>query len=437
MIPIFSVDDHVVEPADVWTSRVPAKFRDRAPHVVEDGGREYWQYEDTRILTMGLNAVAGKPREAWSMEPTRFVDMIPGCYDPAERARDLLTQGVLASISFPTLPRFGGLLFNGFADKELAHACVMAWNDFILDEWCPGGPEGLFVPMIITTVWDPELGAAEIARCIDKGAKALCFTENPAPEGLPSFHDPEHWNPIWQVCEEAGLPVCMHIGSSGWVPLIDPAAPFSATIAGATAGGMLACVNLLLSGVCERFPEIKVVWSEAGIGWIPSTLERCDRQIDRHQHWAGKPEALTPTELFQRNMWSCMVEEPQGLQLWEWIGEDKILAETDYPHADTPFPHTQKAYAEVFAGIPERVVEKVSHGNAERLFDWAMADASLARPDESWSAPTAYQPRFTIEHGDAPVGPTDRCGVMVQKSALIEACGALLEDGQCPLGHHG
>ena len=120
MFTIFSVDDHIVEPPDVWSSRVPAKYREAAPHVIEEDGREYWVYEDQRILTMGLNAVAGKPRDQWDMEPARFTDMIPGCYDPKERARDLLSQGVLASVAFPTLPRFGGMLFNSFADKELA-----------------------------------------------------------------------------------------------------------------------------------------------------------------------------------------------------------------------------------------------------------------------------------------------------------------------------
>ena len=124
MYTIFSVDDHIVEPADVWSSRVPAKYRDAARMSIEEDGREYWVYEDQRILTMGLNAVAGKPRDQWDMEPARFTDMIPGCYDPKERAQDLLSQGVLASVSFPTLPRFGGMLFNSFADKELADACV-------------------------------------------------------------------------------------------------------------------------------------------------------------------------------------------------------------------------------------------------------------------------------------------------------------------------
>ena len=392
---IFSVDDHIIEPADLWTSRLPARYREIGPRVVDEGGREFWAYEDQRVLTVGLNAVAGHPRDQWNSEPTRFADMIPGCYDPKERARDMLSQGVLASVCFPTLPRFGGMLFNSFADKQLAYECVKAWNDFVLDEWCPSGPAGLYVPMVITTVWDPELGAREIRRCADKGAKAVCFTENPAHDGLPGFHAKGHWDPVWQVCEEAGLPICMHIGSSGFVPLIDPEAPFTAAMAGIALTGQLAMINLLLSGVCERYPRIKIVWSEAGIGWVPAALERLDRQFDRHDHWVsgpGRAPALLPSELFARNMWACMIEEPQGIKLYEMIGEDKILSEIDYPHADTPFPFTQRAYADILTGLPDEIVAKVTHRNAEKLFGWTMADESLCAdisvPDDAASPGT-------------------------------------------------
>jgi predicted TIM-barrel fold metal-dependent hydrolase len=434
---IFSVDDHIVEPAGVWVDRVPARFRDDAPHVIEEDGREFWCFEDQRILTMGLNAVAGKRREDWGMEPARFSDMLPGCYNPKERARDYLSQGILASVNFPTLPRFGGMLFNSFKDKDLAYECVKAWNDFILDEWCPAGPPGLFVPMVITAVWDPELGAAEIRRCVEKGARALCFVENAVPDGLPTFHGEagKVWDPIWRICEEADLPVCMHIGSSGFMPVIDPNAQFTSLIASGNVNGILATISMLLSGVCERFPAIKMAWSEAGIGWIPSVLERCDRQVDRHQYWGGRSE-LKPSELFARNMWACMVEEPLGLQLWELIGEDKILAETDYPHADTPFPHVQKAYDELFEGIPERVAQKVSHGNAEKLFGWTMADASLATIDQQWSPPADWH--YGHMSASAETGYTGQgrgCPKMVPKGNLIEQCGAEVTDGVCAAGH--
>ena len=158
MYKLFSADDHIIEHARVWQDRVPAKYRDDAPRVIEEDGREYWVYEDVRGETMGLNAVVGRPRDQLNPDPIRFSEMRPGCYDPVERAKDMLADGILASVLFPTLPRFAGTLFLTFKDKALADVCVKAYNDFVIDEWCPAGPPGLFVPTIICQLWDPELG---------------------------------------------------------------------------------------------------------------------------------------------------------------------------------------------------------------------------------------------------------------------------------------
>ena len=188
------------------------------------------------------------------------------------------------------------------------------------------------------------------------------------------------------------------------------------------------------------------MWSEAGIGWVPALLERADRQVERHAGWAGEL-GLTPSEIFRRNMWCCMVEEPIGLTLYDLIGVDRILAETDYPHADTPYPHTQKAYAEVFAGLPDDVVDAVSHGNAESLFDWTMADPGLlTSPDvQAWRSSleadpfAAMQRRHEAEgvvHGTVELKAGDACREMVHKAALIEECGlAIGDDGVCEAGH--
>src|SRR5579862_165104 len=189
MLRLFSADDHIIEPAGVWQDRVPARFREAAPRVVEEDGREFWVYAGVRSETMGLNAVVGRPRDQVNPDPLRFADMRPGCYDPVERARDMLSDGIFASVLFPTLPRFSGTLFLSFADKVLAEFCVRAYNDFVLDEWCPAGPPGLFVPTVICPLLDPVLAAAEIHRCADLGARALSCPENAVMLGLPSYWD--------------------------------------------------------------------------------------------------------------------------------------------------------------------------------------------------------------------------------------------------------
>ncbi len=381
MYHLFSVDDHIVEHGSVWVDRLPAKYRDLGPHlVVEDDGTEWWEYEDTRGATTGLNAVAGKPPEFWNLDPLRFSEMIPGCYDPKARAKDFLANGILASVGFPTLPRFGGVLFQTFKDKELAGLCVEAYNDFVLEEWCPGGPPGLYVPMTITKLWDPELAAKEIQRCVEKGAKALCFPEDTYPLGLPSFYR-DHWDPVWAVVQETGIPVCMHIGSSGADRGLSPDAPMTVTIAIGNVGAQLALVNLAMSPVCRNFPGLKFVFSEGGIGWLPAALERADRQFQRHRLWDPTGD-VTPSDIFRRNMYVCMIDEPIGLKSRYDIGLEKILWETDYPHADTPWPFTQEEVSKTLGPLPEEEVEAITHANAERVFDWKMADPELARKAE-------------------------------------------------------
>src|SRR3954465_5546492 len=187
MFKLFSVDDHIVEPAGVWVDRVPSALRDRVPHVVEADGKQVWEGEGGAEPTMGLNAVAGRPREEWGMEPARFTDMIPGCYDPKERAKDLLSNGIFPSVAFPTLPGFGGRKFALIEDKELALRCVQAWNDYILEEWCAAAPD-VFVPMTVAPTWDADLAAAELTRCVEKGSKALCWVEDPSNIGQPNYH---------------------------------------------------------------------------------------------------------------------------------------------------------------------------------------------------------------------------------------------------------
>jgi predicted TIM-barrel fold metal-dependent hydrolase len=375
---LFSADDHIIEPPTVWSDRVPARLRDVAPHVVEDDGVEYWAYESTRGTTMGLNAVAGKPHNVISPDPVRYSEMIPGCYDPVERARDMLADGILASVLFPTLPRFAGTLFLSFKDKDLAHLCVQAYNDYVIDEWCPAGPPGLFVPTIISTLWDPVLAAAEIHRCADKGARALSFPENTVPLGLPSYWD-EHWNPVWQACQDRDIVLCLHIGTSGETPKPTPEAPAMLAYSLLQVGSIMSSVNLMMSPVCRSYPGIKFVFSEGGIGWLPNALERADRMWERHKYYSHLDDLL-PSQVFRRNMYLCMIEEPVCLRYRYDIGVDRILWECDYPHTDTVWPESQRIANEVFdaAGVPDDEIAAISHGNAERVFNWKIASPELA-----------------------------------------------------------
>ena len=371
---LISVDDHIIEPPDVWTSRLPSKYREHGPHVVDADGRQYWVYEGERTQTMGLNAVAGKENKEFSMDPTSYDDMIRGCYDPVERGRDLLRDGIRGSVCFPTFPRFAGVTFLKAKDKALADLCVKAFNDFVLEEWCTAVP-GLYIPMIIGHLWDPELMAAEIRRCAAAGARAVTFPENTAALGEPSFHT-RHWDPVWQAVTETDITVCMHIGTSGVMAMPSEDASFAIGIAIANVNSFSALADIIMSEIPTRFPTIKIAISEGGIGWVPFALERCDRTWEKHRYWADLGD-VRPSEAFKRNIWVCFIEERAGIEMRHTLGVDKIMWECDYPHADTPWPYSQKAVADSLEGVPQDEIDLITHGNAERLFNWH------ERPDAS------------------------------------------------------
>lgn len=378
MLRLFSADDHIIEHATVWSDRLPEKYRAIGPHVLDDGDHEVWVYEDRKGTTMGLNAVVGRPKEELSLDPIRFSDMRAGCYDPRERANDMLADGIFASILFPTLPRFAGTLFIEFKDKELADLSVRAYNDFVIDEWCPAGPPGMFVPTIIVQLWDPELAAREIYRCAALGARALSFPENTVPLGLPSYFS-DHWDPVWRACEETGVVLCLHIGTSGQIPDPSPDAFEMLGFSLLQVGSIMSSVNLMMSPVCRKFPKIKFVFSEGGIGWLPNAIERADRMWLRHQYY-NKLDDILPSEIFRQNMYLCMIEEPVCLTFRDLIGVDRIMWECDYPHTDTTWPDSQEVTESIFAQakVPQDEIDLITHGNAERVFRWKMADLEPA-----------------------------------------------------------
>ena len=378
MYTLFSVDDHLVEPRSLWSDRVPAALRDRAPHVVEDDGREYWVWDGGVEATMGLNAVAGQPREQWGMEPKRFDDMIPGCYEPKARVADLLSNGIFASVAFPTLPGFGGRKFATFPDPELAVVCVQAWNDYVIDEWCAAEPEVL-VPMTIAPVWDVELAVAETERCLERGTKALCWIEDPANIGLPGYHDGLLGSAVRAL--RGSRPPGLHAHRSARCRRSRSRARSRwSRSRRRSRDAARSSVNMMVSPIPRRYPNVKLVWSEGGIGWIPAAIERADRQWERHQYWTHVEDAdVLPSDVARRNMWFCMIEEPVGLKYRHDYGVDRILWESDYPHADTPFPDTQAACEALFDGVPRDEVETITHENAEALFKFPLSRSLIDR----------------------------------------------------------
>src|SRR6266478_3446563 len=192
--------------------------------------------------------------------PITYDEMRPGCYDPKARVDDMELNWVEASLSFPSFPRFCGQTFLEAKDRELAEACVYAYNDWMVDEWC-GDSGGRLIPLPIIPLWDAELAAAEVRRNAARGARAVCFSEIPVHLGLPSIHSGD-WDPFFAACDETRTAVCMHIGSSSKMPATSKDAPPSVAILLSCNNSMASLADFLFSGVLVRFPELKLAYSE-------------------------------------------------------------------------------------------------------------------------------------------------------------------------------
>lgn len=392
---IISVDDHVVEPAHVWQTWLPEKYREKGPRIIRERfgkfslekGAKYknpldpegdwgdaWLYEDKLIyvhkrhVAIPLEATpdgdkAKFDRSKMTMTALTYDEMRPGCYDRDARIAEFKDNWMDGSLPFPTFPRFCGQTFHEGSDKELGLACVKAYNDWMVEEWC-GPSEGMNIPLCIMPLWDADLAAEEIRRNAARGVRAVCFSELPTFLGLPSIHS-GYWDPMFRACEETSTVVSMHVGSSSTDPTGSPDAPrgASATI---SFNNSMTSLGEYLFGVLPRFPKLRIAYSEGQVGWIPYALERADYVWEHHNGWMGAQEVLPekPSTFYYGRVFGCFTSDYHGMKNLDALGVDQICFETDYPHTDTSWPDTVKEVQTMLEGVPDDLAYKVVRGNA-------------------------------------------------------------------------
>jgi predicted TIM-barrel fold metal-dependent hydrolase len=386
---LVDLDAHIVEPPDLWSSRLPAKYRDVGPRVeylpmgeprldggsyIEEPGTEgkpiaWWLYEDHKYSVKRLIAAAGYPADEIGMQGVNMDEMRPGCWKPKDRLADMDRGGVEAQMCFPNYPRFCGQIFLRARDKELALLCVRAYNDFMIDEWAAAG-EGRLIPLCLVPLWDPQLAAAEVRRNATRGARAVAFSELPSYLGLPSIYT-GHWDPLLAACDETGTVICCHIGSGTKTPQTSADAPEAvpaSIIFGNSAGAM---ADYLYSGVFARFPGLKLLFAEAQIGWIPYLLERIDDVWETHRGWSHSQQYARerPSSYYYEHIYSTFFKDAVGIGLLDKVGTDNAIFETDYPHQDGTWPFSREQAAEQFGHLEQEVIDKLARGNAIKLLD--------------------------------------------------------------------
>ena len=386
---VIDADTHVTEPGDLWTSRLPARYKDQAPHLVRDQetGIETWRIGDTEgFLPVGFTAVAGWP-EPFPAAPRNMDEVPKAAYDASARLEYMDRVGIWAMALYPNVGGFGSQAFLGLKDPGLMLACVQAYNDFLID-WISPDPRR-FIPVLATPFWDVDASVAEIERCAKLGHKGVLFTGEPQSHGEPILGS-AHWDPLWAAAQACNLPVSFHIGAGtfddGYTPERIETTGMGRTNGFAAVSLFLdngkQLTDLLFSGVLPRFPDLKFLSVESGIGFIPFILEACDYTFEYGKVRSQCPEfELKPSEYFARQVYGCYIfEEYAPRELMDAIGVDNILFETDYPHPVCLYDNVREKIDAALGDATPEAQRKVLFENAAKLYQIEAPDVAPPVP---------------------------------------------------------
>ncbi|MDT3446540.1 MULTISPECIES: amidohydrolase family protein [unclassified Pseudofrankia] len=380
-IAIIDADTHVVEPPDLWTSRVSSASAQHVPHVRWDdrAGDEAWFIGDQRLAAVGNPAMAG-----WGEyppdHPRRWADIDPVTWDARLRLERMDSYGIHAQVLYPNVALFDASKILGMRDAGLQLECVRAYNDFQV-EWGSVAPDR-YLAMASLPFWDLSATIAEMERCRAMGHRGVIFSQDPGYFGLPVLTD-RHWDPMWAAAEEMGLPINFHIASGDLSPMAGghpdngPHANYASHGVSFFMSNARTIAQLVCGGICHRFPDLNFVSVESGVGWIPYALDALDWQWKNCGVAKEHPEyELLPSEYFRRQIYGCFWFEAENARYAiERLGPDNILYETDFPHPTSMSPgpaSTAVAPNEFldhsFGDLPEATLRKILHDNAARLY---------------------------------------------------------------------
>lgn len=379
---VIDIDTHVIEPYDLWTSRVPAAHREQVPHVRREAdGIDYWYFGEQRALPAAAAAMAGW-HEHPPFHPRTIDEADPATWDAHKRLQKMDDYGIHAQVLFPNVVFFNADTLVGMGDRSLMLECVRAYNDWQVD-WSAADPNR-FLPQAVLPFWDLDLAVAELERCRRNGHRGLVFTSEPEYFKQPKLTNP-HWDRLWAAAQDLAMPVNFHIGSgdAGPFSIMDESVGQHAAYASMGVLFFLsngsALTQIICGGICHRFPKLNFISVESGVGWLPFALASLDWQWkncgvpQEHPEYGG----MLPSDYFRRQIYgSFWFEGPETLlPAIEALGADNILYETDFPHPTSmsPSPNSTaqdpRDYIEhVFKDVPTTDTQKILHDNAAKLY---------------------------------------------------------------------
>ncbi len=377
---IIDTDTHFTETPDLWVSRLPKSWGDQVMHVVRDEktGGDVWVIGD-RVIGGAWSMLAygtGRIANSDSARPKTRDEVHPATWDQAERVKVMDQIGIRAAVLYPNFAGLNAKYFRlGMASNEIAEAHLSAYNDAQY-EWSTNYP-GRFIPMIVIPFWDVAASVREIERLGGKGFGGIVTTAAPQNHGEPPMGHP-HWNPIWQACTDLGLSVSFHIGSGNVADpdpsiadLYEPGTHLAHSAVPFMIDNARYTFDLLLSGVMIRYPKVKFVSVESGLGWVPFVLEAADYHFKKaRRNFETHPwDDLVPSDLFHRQMYVNYWFEKLDPYHLEMVGVDNILFETDFPHRTClEKDDVDHAVGTLMANVSDQVRERILWKNACEVY---------------------------------------------------------------------
>jgi predicted TIM-barrel fold metal-dependent hydrolase len=368
-VPVVDADAHVNEPPDLWQESVPERWRARAPRVIECDDGDCWCFEDGAWLRpLGLNATAGLSVAQFRADGTRYADMRPGAFEPKARLADLDVDGIHAQVLYPSIALEGARVYG--KEPELQLACVRAYNDWIADFCASSDGRLAGLAVIPTTCVDDAIAEVDVA--VSLGLRGYILSRFPNGTFEPDPDDDR----FWSLVADTGLPAAVHLGS--FLPprtkkYPDMREPSFMALAGLSKGGARSiemASNLLFSGIFERFPDLRVVLVESGIGWIPGMLEQLDSMFLRYRFATDAVHRMQslPSELFHRNIWATFITDRVGIENLHHLNPKHVMWSSDYPHDTCDWPNSRITIEQQLRGLPIDEARALVHGNAVELY---------------------------------------------------------------------
>ena len=365
-----SVDDHVQEPPDLWSRRLPqARWGARLPHLerAADGSARW--VADGRVLLGGVVANTGALLDERGREPALWDDVPAAAYIPKERLKLMDEAGVDYSVLYPTVAGLAGETFGRISDPDLELACVRAYNDWLIENWAQASER--FIPQCIVPLWPPAETVREIRRAAALGHRGVVFPALPMHlRKLPHISEPEY-DPLWSVCEELELPVCLHGGASPELQYA-PAANLNPRLAQALDAVTRPVSNVFVlslysfSRVFLRHPRLRVILAESALSWAMLYMEWADHQFE-HDGLAREGYDLKPSEMFQRNCYLTSWFD-QVKPFVSYVGADRILWSSNLPLATSTWANTRATLDRCFEAVSNEAREKILWRNAAQLY---------------------------------------------------------------------